>query len=160
MADFLSRKKRSALMSRIKSSANKTTELQTIRLLRVSGLHGWRRRVTLSGKPDFVWREKKVVLFVDGCFWHRCPKHGHIPRSRANYWLPKLTRNQQRDRKVARHLRKSGWRVVRLWECLLRQHPRACINRIQRALASPREGVDPRSSFLQGNNELASAFCP
>jgi DNA mismatch endonuclease, patch repair protein len=116
MADFLSRKDRSALMSRIKSFANQTTELQMVKLLRNAGLRGWRRRAVLFGKPDFVWPVEKAALFIDGCFWHRCPKHGHMPSSRKNYWLPKLIRNQKRDKAVSKQLRKLGWRVLRIWE--------------------------------------------
>ena len=119
MADFLSLKDRSLLMSRIKSSANESTELRTVQALRSAGLSGWRRRVALPGKPDFVWHREKVALFVDGCFWHGCPRHGHVPHSRKAYWVPKLIRNKTRDELVAGRLRKLGWSVLRVWECSL-----------------------------------------
>ena len=69
----------------------------------------------MPGKPDFVFRRERLALFVDGCFWHGCPKHGRNPDSNRGYWLPKLERNKQRDRTVSRRLRRAGWRVLRLW---------------------------------------------
>src|SRR5437773_1816894 len=112
MVDVFTRKHRSAIMQRVRSTGNESTEERLAKLLREHGLKGWRRRHTLMGSPDFVWREEQVVLFVDGCFWHGCPKHGHVPRSRRQYWIPKLKRNRRRDRVVSRTLRSAGWTVV------------------------------------------------
>jgi DNA mismatch endonuclease (patch repair protein) len=58
-------------------------------------------------------------VFVDGCFWHSCPRHGRVPSSRLDHWTPKLARNARRDRAVNRTLRISGWTVLRIWECAL-----------------------------------------
>ena len=57
-----------------------------------------------------------VAVFVDGCFWHRCPLHGTVPKSNLPYWLPKLERNVERDPQVTIVLRSVGWTVVRAWE--------------------------------------------
>jgi DNA mismatch endonuclease (patch repair protein) len=72
------------------------------------------------GKPDFVFPKQKVVLFVDGCFWHGCPKHSNLPKNNRNFWVKKLDGNKIRDRLVTRELRKMGWKVVRVWEHELR----------------------------------------
>ena len=65
---------------------------------------------------DIVFTGKKVAVFVDGCFWHRCPDHGRIPKSNQAYWIPKLQQNVDRDRATDFGLREAGWRVLRIWE--------------------------------------------
>jgi len=67
-------------------------------------------------KPDFVFSKQKVALFVDGCFWHGCPKHANMPRNNRDFWAKKLQGNKDRDKLVNRELRKLGWTVVRVWE--------------------------------------------
>jgi DNA mismatch endonuclease (patch repair protein) len=108
-----------------------------IRLFRVSGINGWRRNAKLFGKPDFVFPTHRVVVFVDGCFWHRHPgcKFCYTPKSRMDFWLPKFERNVARDRLVTRTLRKTGWKVVRVWGCQLSpKKARRTIGRIDSAL--------------------------
>lgn len=119
MPDVFTSEFRSAIMARVRSKGNASTEQRVVRLLRAHGLTGWRRGTKLPGSPDFVWRRERVVLFVDGCFWHGCPEHGEIPVSRVAYWSAKLTRNAKRDRAVSRTLRGMGWIVLRVWECAL-----------------------------------------
>jgi len=123
MPDVFTPEKRSAVMARIRGSGNNDTELRMISLLRAHGITGWRRGVTLFGKPDFVFRRERLVVFVDGCFWHGCPKpkHAPLPKNRSEWWLAKLSRNKERDKLVTQTLRKAGWRVVRVWECDLRR---------------------------------------
>jgi DNA mismatch endonuclease (patch repair protein) len=127
---------RSELMSRVHSKGNETTETRLARLLRKSHLKGWRRHSPLLGKPDFVWPAERVVVFVDGCFWHghQCGHRNLTPRTNPAAWREKLMRNRARDRRVTRHLRRRGWRVVRIWECQLARRPRTCIRRIAQAL--------------------------
>jgi DNA mismatch endonuclease (patch repair protein) len=84
-------------------------------------------------RPDFVFRKERVVIFVDGCFWHGCPKHSSMPANNREFWLRKLTGNKEHDRLVTRALRQSGWRVLRIWEHDLR-HPTRVVTRIQNAL--------------------------
>jgi DNA mismatch endonuclease (patch repair protein) len=117
MADTLTPIERSKRMALVRSSGNKRTELRLIEQMRLIGLKGWRRNQNIFGRPDFVWRKERLAVFVDGCFWHCCPKHTRIPKSRREFWVPKLARNQNRDRIVNRNLRKSGWTVIRFWEC-------------------------------------------
>jgi DNA mismatch endonuclease (patch repair protein) len=69
-------------------------------------------------KADIVFPRRRVVVFVDGCFWHSCPEHGHVPRANEHYWTAKLERNADRDRRATAALTDAGWRVVRLWEHL------------------------------------------
>ena len=135
MSDIFTKAKRSEVMSRIRSQGNRATELRLIALMRAHGITGWRRKAPLFGKPDFVFRGARLAVFVDGCFWHACPRHATMPRNNRAFWKAKLTRNVARDREVTRTLRKAGWRVLRVWECALSaKRATATIRRIMRAL--------------------------
>ena len=124
---------RSALMARIRSTRNVTTELKMVSLLRAARLRGWRRNFPLLGKPDFVFPKQKLVLFVDGCFWHGHDCGRNLkPKRNVALWRKKINGNQLRDRRVTRTLRAAGWRVIRIWECALAKNPETCIRRIQR----------------------------
>lgn len=136
MADTMSREQRSRLMSRIKSRGNSTTEVAMVGIMRRSGIVGWRRHLRiLSFRPDFVFRRERVVVFVDGCFWHSCPEHGSVPSSNVDFWRGKLEANLARDRRADTSLADSGWKVVRLWEHDVRRRPLACAGVILEALA-------------------------
>jgi DNA mismatch endonuclease, patch repair protein len=76
---------------------------------------------------DVVFVMAKVAVFVDGCFWHGCPKHGTWPRANAEWWRAKIDGNVARDRNTDALLRSSGWRVVRVWE---HQDPNSAATRI------------------------------
>lgn len=133
--DSVSRAKRSAIMSAVRGHGNRSTELQLASLLRMRHINGWRRGVQLPGKPDFVFRREKIAMFVDGCFWHGCPRHGRTPKTRVAFWQGKLARNAKRDRVVSRMLRAAGWTVLRIWECALtRRQVERTLARIIRAL--------------------------
>ena len=82
-------------------------------------------RKDLPGKPDMVFSSRRKVIFVHGCFWHlhNC-KTAHIPKSNQNYWVPKLERNQMRDRKNIEALKLAGWKVLIVWECETRDEKR------------------------------------
>lgn len=69
-----------------------------------------------SPRPDVVFTRAKVAVFVDGCFWHRCPEHSTLPRRNSDYWTPKLVQNVERDRRHDEVLRAAGWTVIRIWE--------------------------------------------
>ena len=96
-----------------------------IQIFRANGIVGWRRGSKLPGKPDFVFPKLKITVFVDGCFWHGCPKHATWPKIRAAFWLMKITGNKARDRRVNSALLKRGWTVVRVWEHELRRRDEA-----------------------------------
>lgn len=124
-------------MAAIRSRANKDTELRLVGILRAAGITGWRRHESLPGRPDFVFRGARLAIFVDGCFWHGCPWHCRMPKTRTQFWNPKIARNRQRDRSVRLLLKSKGWRVLRIWEHALRDGPRVR-EQIQAALASAR----------------------
>jgi len=131
MPDVFTKAKRSAVMSRIRGRGNKATELALIKLLRQHRITGWRRNQTVFGKPDFLFRRNRLALFVDGCFWHGCPKHCKLPTGNRAFWQKKFAANKARDRRVNRELRRLGWRVIRIWEHDLSKRGKACIRRIR-----------------------------
>lgn len=116
MADVFTTRERSAIMSRVRSSGNKATELRLIGIFRMYGIKGWRRNIAIFGSPDFVFPQSRLVVFVDGCFWHGCPLHGSVPSSNREFWRKKLERNKARDRMVSGTLRRLGWRIIRIWQ--------------------------------------------
>lgn len=114
--DAFTKAKRSEIMSRVRGRGNKTTEIALVKLFRQHSITGWRRNQDVFGKPDFLFREKRLAVFVDGCFWHGCPRCYRRPRSRRQYWDAKVVRNRRRDRLVSAVLRREGWHVMRIWE--------------------------------------------
>lgn len=120
MADVFNKKKRSLVMAAIKSVKNKDTELALIKIFRKYRIMGWRRNYPIIGKPDFVFTNAKLAIFVDGCFWHQCPDHGRVPKSNIEYWEKKLQNNIVRDAAVVKNLTPKGWTVLRIWEHELR----------------------------------------
>ncbi len=135
MADVFSVRFRSEIMSRIRSKGNRATEQRLRTLMLSRGIVGWRRNQTVFGSPDFAFRASRLAIFVDGCFWHGCPKHCVTPASNRPFWKKKLAVNKARDRRVNRTLRKKGWRVVRIWQHDLAKRPDWCAARIKRALS-------------------------
>jgi len=110
-------------------------EIQVRSLLHAKG-YRFRKDLPLelpSGRvrPDIVFTRRRLAVFIDGCFWHRCPVHGTSPRANDWYWGPKLDRNVERDRRADESLRTTGWLVLRIWE---HEEPQAAVNRIVEAL--------------------------
>jgi DNA mismatch endonuclease (patch repair protein) len=135
MADVFSKAKRSEIMSHVQGHGNERTELALASLLRRSKLSGWRRNQPVFGKPDFVFREQRVAVFVDGCFWHGCPAHATKPATNRAFWCKKLARNKARDQLVTRTLRAAGWRVLRVWEHeLVRKREARLVTKLRKAL--------------------------
>jgi DNA mismatch endonuclease (patch repair protein) len=116
MADKISKEQRSKNMSAIRSSGNKSTEAAFIIWLKENRVTGWRRNYKLPGKPDFVFPTLKLIVFIDGCFWHGCRKHSRIPKSNIEYWDNKITRNIQRDKEINRIYKSTNWKLIRIWE--------------------------------------------
>jgi DNA mismatch endonuclease (patch repair protein) len=124
-------------MSRIRGHGNKETELALIRFFRKHHITGWRRHQPVFGKPDFVFPRLKLAIFVDGCFWHCCPKHSNLPVNNRPFWERKLEANRRRDRVVGRTLRAKGWTVLRMWEHELgRKNGKRLLRRIHHAIAT------------------------
>jgi DNA mismatch endonuclease (patch repair protein) len=121
-------------MSRIRSSGNAATELRLVFYLRSAKVSGWRRNQKILGKPDFVFPANRVAVFVDGCFWHGCPRCYRRPKSRQKYWDAKVAGNVARDRRNRARLRRLGWRVVRIWEHELVTSPAKSVMKIRRKL--------------------------
>lgn len=120
--DIKSPEERSRNMAAVKSR-NTSPEIRLRRAIWKVGVRyftsaGWFRLTgrRLPGSPDLVFPSARVVVFVDGCFWHGCPKHYQLPDTRQEFWRAKLLENQRRDRKVTELLEAEGWRVVRIWE--------------------------------------------
>lgn len=136
MPDVFTTAKRSEVMSRIRGRGNKGTEPALMKVFRAHRITGWRRNQPVFGKPDFIFPKLKVTVFVDGCFWHGCPKHSSLPARNRPFWRRKLTANKRRDLLVTRTLRRMGWRVLRIWEHeLVRKNEMRLVSRVQRALA-------------------------
>lgn len=91
--------------------------------------------------PDVVFPKARVAVFVDGCFWHRCPEHGVQPRFNPGYWDPKLERNTRRDQFVTEALKQAGWTVVRVWEHEPVQQAAEWIASVVRASANLRASI-------------------
>ena len=122
MADVFTPEKRSEIMSRIRSSGTMPEARLCAALREVLGGR-WKIDTnvrTLPGQPDLVIPGLRLAIFADGCFYHGCPEHGHVPKSNVAYWLPKLIRNRRRDRASRRELRKMGFAVWSFWECGLK----------------------------------------
>ena len=186
MADVFSKRKRSEVMSRIRSRGNKDTELALAKLLRRNKITGWRRHFEIRGravlprgqknqaaqqrrptdnqrtarrsvptfhvKPDFVFLKSRTAIFVDGCFWHGCPKHATKPANNRAFWQRKLAGNKKRDRVVNHALRRAGWRVFRVWEHeLAKKNEARLVRRVRRQIrqrcAAPRQ-YNLRSWFI------------
>ena len=97
-------------------------ELLVRERLRAAGLTGYRLQWKAPGRPDVAWPGKKVALFVNGCFWHRCPHCNlSLPKSNVEYWQIKFDRNVERDKANLELLEADGWRVHVLWECQLKK---------------------------------------
>jgi DNA mismatch endonuclease, patch repair protein len=135
-ADRVSASVRSSIMRRVRGANNRSTERRFVAALVRRGVRGWQRSgITLPGRPDLVFPDRKIAVFLDGCFWHRCPRCARpMPVSRASYWQAKIDRNVERDRQATRALRKLGWNVVRLWEHQLTSDLASAVNRLLRAL--------------------------
>lgn len=157
-------------MSRIRAYGNKETELALVSILRRHHVTGWRRQIMLSVhclrnkanhssnvinsnkngtawlprlkvKPDFVIKSTRIAIFVDGCFWHVCPKHANLPTNNRPFWKTKFDENRKRDRKVNRILKMAGWSVIRIWEHELKPgNEMKIVARIQRAAEAPSSG--------------------
>ena len=106
-------------------------------VFRAHGFVGWRRNSRLFGRPDFVFPERRIAVFVDGCFWHGCPYHGAVPLTNRDFWIAKLARNRKRDRLVDRTLKAKGWIPLRIWQHELRR-PVYVARRLDRVLRGKR----------------------
>jgi DNA mismatch endonuclease, patch repair protein len=135
--DVFSKPKRSEVMSRIRGRDNRSTERRLAALLRAYGVAGWRLRAPdVIGRPDVYFPVSRVAVFIDGCFWHGCPRCFIMPHQNRPFWKNKIAGNIKRDRLVTISLRKTGVVVLRLWEHDLERRTK----RLNSALAKLRSG--------------------
>jgi DNA mismatch endonuclease (patch repair protein) len=127
MSDTFSKEKRSQIMSKVRSKETRL-ELQFRDLLK--GLR-FRYQPTMIGKPDFAIKKYKIAIFIDSCFWHKCPEHFRQPSTNKKYWVPKINRNVERAKEVNKQLKKDGWTVLRFWEHDVKKNPDRCIKKVK-----------------------------
>jgi DNA mismatch endonuclease (patch repair protein) len=120
MTDPLSKSERSERMGRVRSRDTKP-ELLVRRLTHGMGFRYRLHKANLPGKPDLVFASRRKVIFIHGCFWHQHPdphcKLARLPKSRHDFWIPKLEGNRARDERVVQALTDQGWKVLEIWEC-------------------------------------------
>lgn len=141
MPDVFSREKRSQIMSRVRSKKNKSTELRLIEHFDELSIHGWRRNYNVIGHPDFIFPDKKIAVFVDGCFWHGHDCRNTRPASNQEYWTKKRDRNIEHDKQITNRFESRGWTVIRIWECELKKKNRdALLKKLAPLLNAKPEG--------------------
>ena len=118
MADVHTKEQRSYNMSMIKASRTKP-ELKIKKFMKILGFTYQPKNIV--GKPDFANKKQKIAVFVDGCFWHKCPKCYKKPKTNTKFWNDKINKNVERDKKINIVLKKNGWKVIRLWEHSLKK---------------------------------------
>ena len=130
-ADVFSKKKRSEVMSLIRSK-NTKPELYVRSFLHKNGYRFRLHQNNLPGKPDIVLKRHKVVINVNGCFWHQhnCGK-SNIPKSNRKFWLNKFKNNKKRDRLNTFKLRKLGWKVYKIWECKVNKQTQSLVKHLK-----------------------------
>jgi DNA mismatch endonuclease (patch repair protein) len=140
MADTLSREERSRRMAAIRGKDTKP-ELRVRKIAHALGYRFRLHKAELPGRPDLVFSSRRAVIFVHGCYWHRHPDPAcplaRLPKSRLEFWLPKLEGNRRRDLAIAAELAMLGWRALTIWECEIGK-PEDVADRI-RAFLGPRE---------------------
>ncbi len=115
MTDVHTKEQRSFNMSRIRGK-NTSPEIKLREALHANGMRGYRLHYKLLGKPDIVFTKARLVIFIDGCFWHKCPKCFVKPRTRVKFWEEKINSNVKRDCEITEGLTEDGWVVIRIWE--------------------------------------------
>lgn len=132
MTDKFSKEKRSEIMSAIRSKNAHSTERRLRAGLASARISGWRMNAKdLAGKPDFVFGDKKIAIFVDGCFWHGC-KCKRLSKTHRNFWKNKIETNIARDKRISRQLRKQGWKVIRIKEHELKASVSKVVEKVKR----------------------------
>lgn len=134
MVDKFLKQTRSKIMSRVQRNS-KPEQILRKGLFRLGYRYSLNHRFKeLNFKPDIVMVSRKVCIFVDGCFWHKCPRCFKAPKSNKKYWGPKIKRNAQRDRNQDIYLRKNGWKVIRVWEHEIRKDIHKILSKVNKKL--------------------------
>jgi len=125
----LSPEKRKEMMQRFRSK-NTFPELLIMKELRKRKIYFAKHVDTILGKPDIVFRRKKIVVFIDSDFWHGHPTRLRMPKTNLNYWKEKISKNKNRDRKVNKELKSNGWIILRFWEYDIKKNLDRCVSKI------------------------------
>lgn len=134
--DTVTKKRRSEIMSRVKSKDSKI-EVQFRKELWKAGFRYRKNSNKYFGKPDIVLPKYKAVIFIDSCFWHGCKKHCRIPSTRRQYWVPKIQKNRLRDKEVAKFYKRNGWNIIRIWEHKLQSNNVTLVQLLIKNLGKP-----------------------
>ncbi len=154
MADCFTKTKRSDVMRAVRSNCNTSTELRLISIFKAHKITGWRRNSHILGHPDFVIPQQNIAIFTDGCFWHGHGCRNISPKTNFFYWKNKINRNKRRDKAISKTLKHKGWRVIRIWECRLRQKHQPTIIK---SLIKNINSMLPRSSVAWSQNTRVAA---
>ena len=120
MSDIFDKSKSSEIMKKVRSKNNKSTELKLIQIFKENNIHGWRRNYKVKVHSDFVFLNKKIAIFVDGCFWHGHNFRNTKPKENQEYWDKKRERNMKHDKEITEYFENRGWTVIRIRECELK----------------------------------------
>lgn len=156
MTDRLTPLQRSYCMSKIKGK-DTGLELRFRQYLLSRGMKGFVTNACLPGKPDIFFRGRKTAVFIDGCYWHKCPECFKLPKTNGTFWKSKLDKNTRRDKKITFLLKKKGFSVVRLWEHQIENDRKACMEKIKEAL----EKANARKPQMENKKGIIAAdiFC-
>jgi len=134
--DVLSKEQRSYCMSQIRKT-DTTPELVVRKIIHNCGYRFRLYRKDLPGCPDIVLPRYKKIIFVHGCWWHRhnCKLGRRVPKTRLDYWLPKLQANKERHKRNLVKLKRQGWKVLTVWECQTK-NPEKLISKLEKFLES------------------------
>jgi len=115
---------------------NTTPEIVLRKHLWKNGFRGYRvHKGDMPGSPDIVYSKKRLAIFVNGCFWHRCPRCDlPLPKTHTDFWKKKFQRNIERDKEKIDELRSLGWKVITIWECEIKKDISSCVERIRSIL--------------------------
>ncbi|GGF17903.1 hypothetical protein GCM10010954_15840 [Halobacillus andaensis] len=130
MTDNLTKSQRIKNMKAIKSRSK--LEDNITKALWRRGIRFRKNNSKLIGKPDISIKTYKIVIFVDSCFFHCCPKHGNTPKSNQDYWLKKLERNKKRDKEVSNHYKNNDWNILRVWEHEFKENFEQAVGKIEK----------------------------
>lgn len=139
MADIFGKRKRSEIMSKI-GPKNSTQEIYVAKLLRSMGYRIALRKEDLPGKPDIVLRDRKKVVFVNGCFWHghKLCSRSSLPQTNRKFWSEKIRKNVKRDKANHRALNRIGWRYLVIWQCKIKKTNESKLKeKLRKFLAQP-----------------------
>ena len=122
-------------MSRVRAK-NTAIERNFFNILKKARLNFKKHDNDMLGTPDVIFKRKKVVVFLDSCFWHGCRWHCRMPSTNRDYWTKKIARNKARDKDVAKQYKANGWKAIRIWEHEVQSNPERVVKKIKLSIAN------------------------